>query len=144
MKWLTRKTVFFGLIVLIWALLVVLHGVLTSVTAGKLEWFKYHLIPEIISVETVYINHQWVCCSLCLCGKETEMCITDSPAVLSIDTSSALFSIGCRHVPLTHVHAEECGKYRFPPVNFSTLKEGEKGSISFESYFLLYQKILTF
>lgn len=149
----TKKKIFFiGLFTFIWGALVVLHGLMSSVTVGKLEWQMYRLLPSSLSVEALRLDNQVICWSICVGEKETELCINYSPTTLYIDTSNSLLSSGNRHIALEDVETNESTNVGTgfgpilgaPMVNYSTLKAGEKGNITFTPVFQLYQRLLTY
>ena len=149
----TKKKIFFiSLFTFIWGFLVGLHGLMSSVTVGKLEWQKYHVLPSTLSVEALRLDNQVICWSICVGGKETELSINYSPTTLYIDTSNSLLSSGNRHIALEYVETTERTNegtgfgplLGAPMVNYSTLKAGEKGDMNFTPVFQLYQRILTY
>ena len=147
-----KKILIICLFTFIWGFLVGLHGLMSSVTVGKLEWQKYNVLPSPLTVEAILLDNQVICCSICVGGKETELCINYSPTTLYIDTSNSLLSSGNRHITLEDVVTNEntnegTGFGPFlgaPMVNYSTLKAGEKGDITFTTLFQLYQRLLTY
>lgn len=140
MKRSKKKTFFISLFTFMWGFLVVYHGILSSVTAGKLVWQKYRVLPHTLTVEAIHLDNQLICCSICVGGKAIELGITNSPRTLNIDTSSSLVSFGNQHVTLENVKIEEMAA---PMVTFSTLKEGTEGNISFVPIFRQYQRIFS-
>ena len=136
-----KKNFFISIFTFIWGFLVVYHGILSSVTAGKLVWQKYHLLPHTLTVEAIHLDNQLICCSICVGGKAIELGITNSPRALNIDTSSSLVSFGNQHITLENVKIDEIAA---PMVTFLTLKEGTEGNISFVSIFQQYQRILSY
>lgn len=141
MKRSRKKTFFISLFTFIWGFLVVYHGILSSVTAGNLEWRMYHVLPHTLTVEAIHLDNQLICCSICVGGRATELGITNSPRALNIDTSSSLVSFGNQHITLENVKIDEIDA---PMVTFLTLKEGTEGNISFVSIFRQYQRILSY
>ena len=141
MKRSKKKTFFISLFTFMWGFLVVYHGILSSVTAGKLVWQKYRVLPHTLTVEAIHLDNQLICCSICVGGKAIELGITNSPRTLNIDTSSSLVSFGNQHVTLENVKIDEIAA---PMVTFLTLKEGTEGNISFVSIFQQYQRILSY
>lgn len=153
MKKSTKKKIFFiSLFTFLWGFLVGLHGLMSSVTVGKLEWQKYNVLPGTLTVEAIHLDNQVICCSICVGGKETELSIHYSPTTLYIDTSNSLLSSGNRHITLEYVETNESTNVGTgfgsipgaPMVNYSTLKAGEKGDITFTPLFQLYQRLLTY
>ena len=131
-----------SLIIAIYIALIIIHGVSTALTVGRLKWYKFCAIPKIISLELLCYDNQFSCCAVCLNGKETELSISDfSDGYL--DTSNALLYGGNRHISLVipNLRHSEC---RFPSVNFSTLKEGEGGNVSFVTVYRMYLNRLSY
>ena len=141
-KEINKKILATSLIIAIYIALIAIHGVSTVLTVGRLKWYKFCVVPKIISLELLCYDKQFACCAVCLNGKETEFSITGfSDGYL--DTSDALLYGGNRHISLETPNSHH-SEFRFPSVNFSTLKEGEGGNVSFVSIYQMYLNRLSY
>ena len=56
-----KKILIICLFTFIWGFLVGLHGLMSSVTVGKLEWQKYYVLPSPLTVEAILLDNQVIC-----------------------------------------------------------------------------------
>ncbi len=133
--------------------LIVIHGISTALTVGRLQWYQLHAVPEAITIELLYYDNQFKTCALCFLGKEIDLSINhysinDYKIVdysdIRIDTSNALLFVGKRCISIETLDSHQDSNYTFPLVNFSTLKAGEKGNITFAPIFQRYLNRLSY